>query len=370
MPRNNVSPGEGTAAGRSVADGVRAVNSQPRRSVTLRDVAEGAGVDPSTASRALRSSTRGQVHAETAERVLATAKALGYRVNALAKGLKAQRSMTVGMLLPDLANPLFPPIVRGIEDGLRRAGYALILANTDRDPAREEALLDVLLERQVDGLLLATAERDYPVLSEMVSQVPTVLVNRTTDQALVSSVSSDDHQGMGHAVRHLAELGHTRIAHVGGTLAASTGEFRYQHYLGWMHTLGIPVDNDLVVFAEWFTQELAAKACNQLLDRGTEVTAITTASDLIALGCYAALRARGIRVPEDISVVGYNGIQFCDEFAPPLTTVHIPKYDIGRRAAALILETIEEPDSPPAAMLLPTSLQVRRSTAPPRKGSR
>ena len=307
------------------------------------------------------------MHPDTVERVLLTAKTLGYRVNAMAKGLRAQRSMIVGMLLPDLANPLFPPIVRGIEDGLRRAGYALILANTDRDPAREEALLDVLLERQVDGLLLATAEREYPLLTQISSDIPVVLVNRTTDQPLASSVSSDDHQGMGLAVRHLAELGHTRIAHVGGTQSASTGELRYQHYLGWMQALGIPVDRDLVVFADWFTQDLGAKACNELLDRGVEVTAITTASDLIALGCYAALRARGLRVPEDISVVGYNGIRLCDEFAPPLTSVHVPKYDIGLRAAALILETIDQPDSPPASMLLPTTLQVRQSTAPLRK---
>lgn len=337
-----------------------------RRAVTLRDVAAAAQVDPSTASRALRSSTRGQVRADTAERVLATAHALGYRVNALAKGLKAQRSMTVGMLLPDLANPLFPPIVRGIEDGLRKAKYALILANTDRDPNRERALLDVLLERRIDGLLLATAEREYPLLAEVIAHVPTVLVNRRTDQQVTSSVASDDYQGVGRAIRHLVELGHTRIAHIGGNQTVSTGRLRYEYYAAWMRELGVPVDPDLVVFSGWFTQDLAAKACAELLDRASDVTAIFAASDLIALGCYRVLRARGLRVPEDVSVVGYNGIQLCEEFCPPLTTVHVPKYDIGRHAATLMLATIEDPDSAPASTLLPTSFQLRQSTAPVR----
>ncbi len=335
------------------------------RTVTLRDVAERAQVDPSTASRALRQSTRSLVRPDTVERVLATAKEMGYRVNQMAKGLKDQRSMTVGVLLPDLANPLFPPIVRGLEDGLRKAGYALILANTDRDPARERDLVEVLLSRQIDGLVLATAERDYPMLDEVLERVPAVLVNRTTDYSLASSVSSDDHQGMGQAVRHLVELGHTRIAHVGGARAASTGAFRYQHYLGWMQAQGLSVDPDLVVFTDWFTQDLGAKACNELLDRGVDFTAITAGNDLIALGCYQALRARGLRVPDDVSVVGYNGIRFCDEFAPPLTSIHIPKYDIGLRAAALVLEAIGEPNAPAVSVLLPTTLQVRQSTAPP-----
>jgi LacI family transcriptional regulator len=123
------------------------------------------------------------------------------------------------------------------------------------------------------------------------------------------------------------------------------------------------------VFTEWFTQDLGAQACTELLDRGVDFTAITAGNDLIALGCYQALRARGLRVPEDVSVVGYNGIRFCDEFAPPLTSIHIPKYDIGLRAAALVLEAIDQPDAPAVSVLLPTTLQVRQSTAAPRRAA-
>lgn len=350
-------PGSGPAPG---------AGETARRAPTLREVAEAAQVDPSTASRALRPATRGMVRPETAKRVLATAESLGYRANPFARGLKDQRSMTVGMLLPDLGNPLFPPIVRGIEDGLRSHGYVVILANTDRDQERERALVDVLLDRRVDGLVLATAERQYPLLDELITaQVPVVLVNRTIDTPTVPMVAGDDHQGIGLAVRHLADLGHRRIAHVGGSLRVSTGFYRYQHFLAWMHSLGLEVDRDLVVFADWFTKELGAQACSQLLDRTTDFTAIVAGNDLIALGCYAALRKRGLRVPEDVSVVGYNGSRRCDDLNPPLTSVHVPKYDIGLRAARLLLEAIENSRVLPAAMLLPTTLQVRESTAPP-----
>lgn len=358
-------PGGGGPASSGAAG--RAPEEPGQKAPTLREVAEAAQVDPSTVSRALRPETRGMVRPETVRRVLATAEALGYRANPFARGLKDQRSMTVGMLLPDLGNPIFPPIVRGIEDELRRHGYVVILANTDREAARERALIDVLLQRRVDGLVLATAERRYPLLDELVAaKVPIVLVNRTVDVPTVPVVSSDDHQGIGLAVRHLAELGHRRIAHVGGASAVSTGFARYQHFLAWMQSLGLQVDKELVVFAEWFTKDLGVKACSALLDRTTDFTAIVAGNDLLALGCYAALRERGLRVPDDVSVVGYNGSRRNDDLNPPLTSVHIPKYDIGSRAAALLMEAIEHPGALPANVLLPTTLQVRESTAPPR----
>lgn len=360
--------GHGRAAGRKLAAPAepagRPVPSS--RPATLREVAEAAQVDPSTVSRALRPATQGMVRPDTLARVLATAEMLGYRANPFARGLKSQRSMTIGMLLPDLANPLFPPIVRGIEDGLRDEGYVLVIANTDRDQAREQSLVDALLTRRVDGLILATAERDYPLLDELVAaDVPVVLINRTVDSPAIPTVSSDAHQGIGLAVRHLAELGHRRIAHVAGPRSVSTGFLRHQYFTAWVQSLGLDADRDLVAFADWFTKDLGARACAELLDRTTGVTAIVAANDLLALGCYQTLRRRGLRVPQDISVVGYNGSGWCDDVSPPLTSVHVPKYEIGRRASALLLETIGSRGAVPATVLLPTTLDVRQSTAPP-----
>lgn len=342
-------------------------NPPAKRPATLREVAAAAGVDPSTVSRALRPETQKMVRPDTVRRVLATVEQLGYRANPFARGLKGQRSMTVGMMLPDLGNPIFPPIVWGIEDGLRANGSVLILANTDRDPAREQTLIEALVQRRVDGLILATAEREYPLLKTLLdTELPVVLVNRTVDDSPVSMVTSDDHRGMGLAIKHLVELGHRRIAHVGGAQTASTGFLRYQYFLAWMQSLGLSVDPDLVVTADWFTKDLGAQACERLLDRTQDFTAIVAGNDLIALGCYRALRARGLSVPDDVSVVGYNGSRWCDEFNPPLTSVHVPKYEIGTRAAELMIDAIESPDPQPISLLLPTSLQIRESTAPPR----
>lgn len=363
--RHDPDGGPGTGLPGSPAPSGRATPAS--RPPTLREVAEAAQVDPSTVSRALRPDTQRMVRPDTLARVLATAEMLGYRANPFARGLKNQRSMTIGMLVPDLANPLFPPIVRGIEDGLRDEGYVLIIANTDRDQARERSLVDALMTRRVDGLILATAQRVYPLLDELVAaDIPAVLVNRTVDAPAVPSVSSDVHQGIGLTVRHLAELGHRRIAHVGGPRSVSTGFLRHQYFVAWMQSLGLGVDNDLVVFADWFTKELGAHACEELLDRTTDFTAIVAANDLIALGCYQALRRRGLRVPGDISVVGYNGSGWCDDVCPPLTSVHVPKYEIGRRAGALLLETIGSQRAVPATVLLSTTLDIRQSTAPPR----
>lgn len=336
-----------------------------RRPPTLREVARAAEVDISTVSRALRPETRRRVKPETAARVLATADALGYRANPFARGLKDQRSMTIGMLVPDLGNPLFPPIARGIEDGLRESGYAMILASTDQDVGREATMLEVFRQRRVDGLVLATALRAYPLVDTLLeSEVPVVLVNRTVDEGRLSMVSGDDHHGVGLAVQHLLELGHRRIAFVGAALSASTGFNRYQYFLAWMQSLGIEVDRDLIVFAPWFTKDDGAAATEELLGRGADFTAIVAASDMIALGCYRALRAQGLAVPDDVSVIGYNGSRWCDEFNPPLTSIHVPKYDIGRQTARLLLTMLNDPAATPANVLLPTTLQVRESTAP------
>src|SRR5690606_1095939 len=197
----------------------------------------------------------------TVQAVLRTARRLGYQPNSVARGLKLRRTFTIGMLVPDLTNPLFPPIVRGIEDRLRDSGFIVVLANTDNDDDKERSLLAAMTARRVDGLILATARREYPLLRRVTGAgIPTVLVNRTTDAATVPAVLSDDHSGIGQAVRHLAGLGHTRIAHVGGTREVSTGVARYQSFVSWMREVGLDPDPERIVFARWFREDLGAEA--------------------------------------------------------------------------------------------------------------
>jgi len=334
--------------------------------VTLRDVARVAGVHPATVSRALNEETRALVNEETARRVLKAAEKLGYRPNPIARGLKTNRSYTIGVLIPDLTNPLFPPILRGIEDCLVTAGYTALTANTDNDPERELLDSQTMRARQVDGIIAATARRDHRLHDALLEAgIELVLVNRRQDELPVSSATADDRMGMRLSVEHLLALGHTRIAHLGGPLDYSTGLDRHDSFHETMRAAGHEPDPGLVLVAEAFTESEGARLCGQLLADGHGFTAVAAANDLLALGCYDQFAERGIRCPEDVSVVGFNDMPFAARFNPPLTTIHIPHYEIGKEAAQLMLERLQDGDSPPREVRLEPNLIIRESTAAP-----
>lgn len=338
----------------------------------MSDVAALAGVHKATASRALNPSTSGLVNAATARRVRMAAEQLGFTPNSAARSLRTNRSFTVGVLLPDLTNPLFPPVARGIEEVLNARGYTALLANTDNDEAKERTQFDALLGRQVDGFIVATAQREHPLLYEAhESGVPIVLVNRCTDRRLFPWVAGDDATGMALAVEHLLGLGHRAIAHVAGPQTMSTGVTRVRAFRHAVETAGIGPESAPVVVSKAYTAQAGERATHELLERHPDTTAICAGNDLIALGALHALKARGLRCPQDLSLVGFNDMQFADEFQPPLTTVHVPHLDLGAEAARLLLERLdryeEKGHSAPMAktVLLPVRLVVRASTAAP-----
>ena len=349
----------------------------PDPPVTLRDVASRAGVHPATASRALNPETRILVSEDTAQRVLDAAEALGYSPNPVARSLRTRRSHTVGVLIPDLNNPLFPPIVRGLEDRLAVDGYVALIGNTDSDDQRERMVFDQMRARHVDGLVLATARLHHPLLAEASrADLPVVLINRLAQDYSFPSVSVDNERGVRMAVEHLAGLGHRRIAYIAGPQELSTGLSRYRGFVTAMESSGLPVDDDLVVFAKSFTVEEGMRCSRLLLDRGAggapeapgatgapECTAIAAGNDMLAVGCYAALDETGLSCPEDISVVGFNDMPFIDRLRPPLTTVRFPHYQVGTEAAQLLLERIAEHAGPVKILYLAPELVVRGSTA-------
>jgi LacI family transcriptional regulator len=331
---------------------------------TLRDVARLVGVHPGTVSRALNPQTRSLVNERTARRVLDAAQELGYRPNPIARGLRTNRSNTIGVLVPDLMNPLFAAVVRGIEDGLRDAGYTPLIANTDNDAERERVAYEAMRARQVDGFIAATARRDHWLLEEQVNSGPkVVLVNRRVDSDAIPAVTGDDHAGVRLAVEHLAGLGHRRIAHIAGAQTLYTGWSRHEGFVDAMRAGGLEADPDLIVFSQAFTAREGARCCTELLDRRRDFTAIVAGNDLLALGCFDALEQHGLGCPMDVSVVGYNDMPFVDRFRPPLTTVRVPHYELGATAAELMLEQLGGTDLPPRQLLLPPELVVRDSTA-------
>jgi LacI family transcriptional regulator len=279
-------------------------------------------------------------------RVRAAADELGYRPDPTARSLRTRRSGVAGVVVPDLTNPVLPPIVRGIEETLWRAGIACLLADTDNDEEREAALIEELRQRRCEGLIVASAVRTAEI-----PDLPTVLVTR--EAGSLPLVAADDASGVRAVLAHLHELSHTRIGHVTGPLTLSTT----------IRRLAAFGDEGPVVHGDAFTIAAGEKAAAQLLRGHPDITAIVAGNDMIALGCYAALAAAGLRCPEDVSVTGHNDMPLMDRVQPALTTVAIPQYELGVAAATTLLARLR--GEPAGSTWLPTRLVVRASTSRP-----
>lgn len=333
-----------------------------RQSPTIREIAEALGVHPSTVSRALDPKKRHLVADEVAERIAAKARALGYQPNQLAASLRRGRSNLVGVLLPDITNPVFAPILGGITETLSADGYAPIVADAGNDPSQQIAFVDRLLNQRVDGLILATVSRDDALVGYCIDRrLPVVLVNRSEMQDRVASVVSDDDKGMRLAVDHLVGIGHRAIAHVAGPCSTSTGLLRREGFVKAMarHELTGPICE-----AARYARDAGVDAATDLFANHRGITAVIAANDLLALGTLDVLRRQGLRCPEDVSVVGHNDMPLVDLVSPPLTTIRIEHREMGRRAARMLIENIESASAEARHVVLEPALVIRASTAP------
>jgi LacI family transcriptional regulator len=332
---------------------------------TIQDVAQLAGVHPATVSRALDPRREGRVAGATAERVRAAARHLGYVPDPVARTLRSRRSAAIGVVVPDLANPVFPPIVQGIEDALAEAGYVTLITHTGNDPRREQDRIAALQARRCDGYILASATLDGGgVAALMAGDAPVVLVNRETDSVSLPSVGSDDRAGIRAVIEHLKDLGHTAIAHLTGPPNLSIVRTRVEAFRSSAEHLGLNAGLMPVRYCPALTAADSRDGAVELLREHPAVTAIVAGNDNMAMGCYAAAAQLGRSCPEDISVVGYNDVPSSEWWRPALTTVRIPQYEIGFEAARLLLERAgRDAEFPAKQVLLPVSLVVRSSTA-------
>jgi len=341
-----------------------------KRKVNIKDVAARADVHPSTVSRVMNPETRSMVSERVAERVTRIAGEMGYTRSPLASGLRTGRSFTIGVIIPDLSNPMFPPIVRGIERTLEAEGYIAILADSDNSQKSERAIFDSMKSRRIDGLILATAHIEDPIVEDCIEeQLPVVLVNRTIDTHDVSEVINNDELGIQLAVSHLIELGHKQIAFLGGPQNISTGRDRYRAFRNLADNGQFELDPDLCASCTAFTEAAGHTSMLGILDCNKPFSAVVAANDLLALGCYDALEERGVSCPGDVSVTGFNDMPFVDRFSPPLTSLHIPHDELGVRAANLLLAEIRDSDAPRTTIRLDPVLVVRGSTAAPGQAS-
>lgn len=331
------------------------------RAATLQSIAEAAGVHRSTAARALDPAQAHRISPEVVERVRAEALRQGYRRDAIAASLRTGRSRLVGVVLPDLANPVFAPILDGVGTALAEAGYSMLVADGGADAARQTAIVEELIARRVDGLVLATARRSDPVLTVCLDAgVPTVLVNRAEDQPRAATVVSDDFCGMRLAVEHLAGLGHRRIGHLAGPETLSTGILRRRGFETAMSVAGL--DPSAVTVARAYSRAEGQVVTAALLDAWPGLTAIAASNDLLALGAYQELKRRGLSCPGDISIVGHNDMPLVDMIDPPLTTVRIAHAEMGQAAAQRLLERLADPTAEALVTLMPAALILRAST--------
>ncbi len=332
---------------------------------TLKDVAELAGVDVSTASRVL-SGAGFRVRESTRQKVLSAASQLGYEPNALARSLRVGKTNIFALLIPDITNSFFAELSKGAEDATASHGYSLILCNTEDREGPEEEYIQALRERQIDGFLMATAHNGGAAARRLIDTgYPLVLVNRRMRGVRTSYVVADDANGARSAVAHLIELGHRRIAHIAGFLHADTARRRLDAYRATMAASGLEKEAHELVVESDFTFKGGQEAMGRLLDLSQPPTAVFVANDVMALGAMTVAQARGLRVPDDVSLVGFNDIQMARYSYPSLTTVRTPAYEMGVLAAQMLLKIARGEDRSPTGMVLGSELIVRDSTASP-----
>ena len=308
--------------------------------VTVLDVAREAGVSASTVSRILNGSTRvGSDKREAVERAI---KKLDFQPNLFARYLKSGTTMTVGILGQDIESPFFTRAMRGVEDELQGTGYAPMIVTGHWNAVEEEERIRMLLARRIDGLVILTGHLGDTQIVDFARHQPIVVTGRTLEAPNVRSRQLDQEAGGYLATKHLIGLGHRRIAHIAGPHDQPDAQARYAGYARALGEAGLAVNPDLIVQGD-FLEASGLLAMNRLLDSGHSFTAVFAANDQSAFGARVAMYRRGVRVPDDVSLVGVDDLPAAAYFTPPLTTVRQPIYDMGRYAAATLMQMLGHP---------------------------
>jgi LacI family transcriptional regulator len=338
----------------------RPVTRARRPRPTLKDIARDVGVHVSTISRALNGTH--PVAPDLVQKIRRASERRGYQPNAAAVMLKTNRSRTIGVLIPDITDPVFPPIIRGIEDGLARHGYLAVLANTDGNAQRQVQVIQTLRPRGIDGLIVASALRHDEDVSRLTAGMAVVTVSRRTDDPRFSSVVHDEDDGIRRILTHLASLGHRCVATIAGPQAVSTGYNRYMSFLRHGAGMRLKLDPPLISFARAFNELEGERCADELLAAGRSFTGLVCANDRLAVGALAALRRQGMHCPRDVSVTGFNDMALADRLSPALTTVRVDHYRAGVEAADLIVDKLARgAAAEPRHLVLPVQLVARDS---------
>lgn len=327
---------------------------------TIKDVATRSRVSVATVSHVINNTRF--VTPELRDRVVTAMRELDYEPDPLARGLRNKRTNMIALVIPDISNPYFPELARGVQDVANQNGYVAILCNTDRDITQERRILHILSRQHVEGIIInpagVTADDVLPIQSR---GVPIVVFGHQIAHPAFDAVMVDDHQASHDIVAHLITRGHRRIAHLGSPRPHS-GRLRYEGYLQALQEHGLPLESDLVTEGPW-TQKGGYGAVRVLLQRRPLPTAVFAANDLMAIGAMLGIQEAGLRIPDDIAVAGFDNIDQAACVTPSLTTVHQPKYEAGKKLAEILFHRLrKEAPLDPQHIILPYDLVIRAST--------
>lgn len=331
----------------------------------IKDIAQKLGVSPATVSRALGDNEL--VAKETRERIRDAARELGYRPNVSARNLRTRKSMAVLLVVRDIGNPFYLDILKGVDAAAREAGYSVLMGNTEDDPARETEYFDMLLDGHADGMILMTGKLpgEADLGKRKLSQLPVVVALEIIEEAPFPRVQIDNVAAAREAVQHLIDLGHRRIAHICGPLPEILSARRREGYRAAMAAAGLDIPEGYEQRGD-FLLHSGRRACHALFELADPPTAVFTANDEMAFGAIHELRSMGRDVPNDVSIVGFDDVYLSQAFYPPLTTVSQPRTRIGRSAMTILLRMLSGGTGPREPLVLPTTLEVRGTTAAPR----
>ncbi|ACI18412.1 LacI family DNA-binding transcriptional regulator [Dictyoglomus thermophilum] len=336
------------------------------KSPTMKDVARLAGVSISTVSHVINK-TR-YVEPETREKVYQAIKTLGYRPNILASSLRKRVTNTIGLIISNITNLFYPEVVRGVEDLLAKYNYNLILCNSDEDVEKEKNYIEVLFSRRVDGLIITPSKssetrENLDLFRE--KNIPVVLVDRKIEGLEEDVVLADNIEGTYEAISYLISLGHKRIGIITGPLDTTTGCERLEGYLKALEDKGIKKDDNLIYEGD-FKKEGGYKGVEALLNINNPPTAIFTSNNLMALGALKKITELGLKIPQDLSLISFDDMDWFPYFSPPLTAVYQPAYELGETAVKLLFERLKRGRKKRKEVRLPTKLIIRESCAPPK----
>jgi DNA-binding LacI/PurR family transcriptional regulator len=338
----------------------------PERPASIKDIARIAKVSHSTVSRALRESPL--VNPKTAERIRRIAAQSGFRASAVARSLATRRTHTIGVVVTTIADPFVAEVVGGIEEEAMAHNYSVFLANCNADPDREIKVVQSFEDRRVDGIVV-TASRVGALYAGVLEKMrmPIVLLNNQHPSQFAHSVLIENFEASRRAVRHLVELGHRRIAYVGDRFGYGSDSERFSGYRSALDEANIPFLPDLVVHGDGKAGG-GSTAMENLLNQPAPPTAVFCYNDMTAMGALKAMRGRGLRAPEDMSLVGFDDLPLALYMDPPLTTVRQPKHEMGRLAMEVLLKLIAGSEAE-QSIKVSGELIVRESTAPPKEKS-